>query len=441
MKFFYSVCLAYLALVVSIKMQTEKTDLQASTESQEILGWIRMAVDDELVELKVNGQVVPISYRSDLKDVSAFKEIFHNLDVGNVVEITAKDYGGESYIGSAFTFTNKGGKQLTLGTDQTWTCNGKPAKINTTSSTAATKRLPSNVKLIWADEYNVKVTCIGILSQPVDNGQINVVFDDFLDSVSVNEVDLPRSPAKDDWLSVRTFNTPLQTNDVVKICGRNASSNLNKDPASIISTINFFNNEGERQTVNTNTEWKCEGQTTCLGLNKDPSTIWYKQRGKEIVVISSDAHYIWGNQNLSAMCCSIKLLKPRKEARLTLQLESYLEYIKINDKEISFTRTPDENWLENKYFSLLVRTSDRITFKIQKKGASIASMIATLNYVNSSGYATEVSTGATWICDDQAPMVIKKQPPICPDVSKQAKWITSAVVPTPDVIVCSIELN
>lgn len=457
--------LIFIALLASTARTNRVRVLNSlSTENSQDAskGQMLLRIDDQLVDVKING--VSFSFNGiDINNKDITKAIPVSLKVNTEITITAKNLGGKYQIGGAFIFKNPIGNELTIFTGSDWKCNGKPAKVfdlDMGKNDQPNDKILSKGKAIWAEEYNDLVTCQGILKQPKVDGTISVVFDDFYKDVKVNGISLPKPNVNDDWMTLREFKTPMISGDTVELCGQNVVADLTQNSASIIASIRFTNNDGQSQTINTGKDWICDDKPAVeLGRNDDPKNIWFTARGKPIDKIENSANYIWGSNKQQTTCCKTVLYKPRKEARMNLMLDKYLDKLEVNGEEILFNRVPNEVWMEPKYFSILVRSGDIVAISMRSTVPAtsvttavqplpkadpndpVPALIATIYYLNSCGITAEANTGVSWFCDDQIPKIVTKKTNYCPDVSEQAKWISTSKSPTPEVVKCSVTLK
>ena len=404
-------------------------------------------VNSLIEDIRINDMSISFSGKKDLADptkANIFNDL--NLNIGTKVEVTARNRdGGPAIIGAAFIFKNLSNQIVMSYTSSEWKCNGKPAVIETIANKAnlTSKTLPEEVNFIKAADNDSEIVCKGLLSQPRTEGNINVVVDDTITSVKLNGVQVvdTNTDDKNNWFSVRNYKPLLLTNDKIEICAKNNGNNLDENPASIMGTISFINNEGVKQTISTNSEWTCGNETAVeFGSNDDKETVWYKALGKSYDEIAADAQYIWSPRKIPDICCSVVLLKPRKEARMNLALDNYLNKLFVNGDELSFNRLDNEDWTQTKFFSILVRSGDLIELEIDRRNAKLPGLIATVFYLNSCGKEEEANTGDYWLCDGLKPNILDKKVEYCPQVSRKAKWIWS-IRDDVNIIKCSVKLK
>ena len=388
-------------------------------------GWIKIYSENSIVNfISVSG--LKVNTKQQTKNLKYFMT---NINVGNLVEFEIESNDIKSNISfiCEFLYKNNAGQDISSKVDSTWICNNELVVEETIKDNKILANFIFADRLIKSKTKSNKLICRGILQQNKVPGEISLFFNDSFQNLYINNEiqSISYLPEKNKILTLKTI---MGTDDEIKICSKNNSTDLNSNKGFLYASISFVNNEGNLQVMRTNEEWICDGSKAKVIDIPD-----YK------LLTIENAIPIWSTNNKSA-CCSIILSKERKEGRFNLQVSNYLEKLIVNEDELQFGRIQDENWMETKEFSLSIRSGDVIKISLSNKNKQ-PSFMGTIYYINNLGYMSNISTSQEYFkCENSQAVEIKNESKFCSEgkIETEAKWISTKE--RIDNITCSITL-
>lgn len=384
--------------------------------------------DDELVEFKIGGVVIPITPRVDYKFVHSFNQL--KIGPNDIISIR----GRNNY--NVFESTNPaailavinyyiGGNKYTIQTSKsTWKCDGDTAmNVATNDGTfyQIANEIPTSAQNIWAFNYNREVTCVYDPNNlpAVDNstfiGSAYINVDNELLEFKIGGKPTSFKNIGGDHTYVHYFpQIKIKATDSISITAKNWEPwNWDWNPASIMASIRYVNNLSQQITVNTSQEWVCNGLGPIIMLNNVRNKWWPQING-----IDLNASHIW-NPTLSQVCtCTYDPLR-KINARLIARVDDEFLDLWVNGEKKDFWRQGN-NWAANYVIDFYYETGWSIVIvgKNQWSGfndGNPASILVSIIYTDKDGTQKKINSDTVrWKCNNNVPMHL--------GINVQSRW-------------------
>ena len=135
-----------------------------------------------------------------------------------------------------------------------------------------------------------------------------------VDQLSVNGIPKTLPLANlDDWKWVKTFYTILNPGDVVLITGNNIKSIALGNPAGILATIWYIDQNGNNKILNTGLGWIYNGRTSInQAANNLSTSIWFTKNSGSISSNNNSSQWILELAKQDTATCTVKFLVNKK---------------------------------------------------------------------------------------------------------------------------------
>lgn len=289
---------------------------------------------------------------------------------------------------------------------------------------------------------NIYLLCIyQYVQSTLERGTIWIVCDDYLNSVSVNGVEITDKGKT--FLSGTTLgsfltNISINPGDMVTIsCSNEGGPWTNSNPAAIIATIRYFDEFGATNYFNTGTRWLCNSNYPMIQVSNFKNSIYphWQYNGGPLPMIKGNAYFLWSQDSAQNTTCSAAI--PRKSnAKIFTSVDDILVDIKVNGESIPIYGDI-RSWNSLKNIDAALNFGDIISITGENSGnapwttLNCAGILATIYWKDDFGKMNTIKTGAGWTCDGAAPMM---QGPnmsryadlILPSIASDAQWIWGA---------------
>lgn len=282
-------------------------NLQVS-DTTSFIGSAYINVDNELLEFKVGDKSIAFkNIGGDHTYVHFFPQI--KIKSTDKISITAKNWENWNWdwnpasIMSTIKYTNNLGQVVSINTSGEWICNGLGAMtmLNNVRNKwwPAINGIDLNAQHVWNVNLSPVCTCI---YDPVKktNAFLTARFDDELLEFWVNGERKDFFRFGNNWTATYKFSFYYETGQQIKVVAKNQNDRFsNNNPASILITITYNENDGSVKKINTNdTEWKCNGAVP-MNLGPNIRNRWWP----EVPGVERTAQNIWGADSAQITTC------------------------------------------------------------------------------------------------------------------------------------------
>lgn len=393
-----------------------------SSETVIYNGSANIRVDDELVEFKIGGTVIPIIQKVDYRYVHSFPLL--KIKSTDIISIKGRNYAGvyeatnPAAILASISYYDGENKVTILTSNLTWKCEGDtPMNVTPNDGTLyypVATEISGTAQNIWAFNYSREVTCVYDpnnlpavdSSSFVGNAYLNI--DNELIEFKIGGKSINFKNVGGDHTYVHYFpQIKIKSTDVISITAKNWENwNWDWNPGSIMATLKYTNNLGQVISTNTSDKWICNGLGAMTMLNNVKNKWWVPITGIDI-----NAQHIW-NVNLSPVCTCTYDPQKKVNAYATLRVDDELLEFWVNGEKKDFYPLGN-NWTAVYKISFYYETGQQITIvgKNQWGGFSEnnpASIVATIDYTDKDGSSKRINTSLSWKCNGKTPMNLGK---------------------------------
>lgn len=223
------------------------------------------------------------------------------------------------------------------------------------------------------------------------NGNLILMASDTLKSVTVNDspISLDNVGVLDNWEVVKTIPVLVKIGDILNVV---VSAGNQADFAVIMGSLIYTNSAGRTLQLNTDLNWKCNGEAgISVGKNKS-NTQW-----KVFTTIDMESDIITSKDKSKEIKCTLQVYQPTMDSDLKIFVEGSLEAIKINKSNYYFSRKV----VNPKLYELnpKIGSNDELTIIAKKITSSLPStLVATIKYIDTDGLEQQISTNEEWAC-------------------------------------------
>jgi hypothetical protein len=286
------------------------------------MGKIGVTVDNFLTEITINGE--PLKLYGDVNNWQNVKVLDADLKAGDVVSITGKNHGAVTSTNPAgiiatIQYLNLLGEVEKISTGRKWICDGTAPKLQGKNkgktvwsrvNKGPITWISNKAHWIWNTHATDSATCTitlpgGKKSKRSRMGKIDLSVDNILKSVTVNGKAVKLSGSLDNWAVVKSIKAIIRPGDEIKIAGESIGAVTAHNPASMIATIKYLDNDGKVKILNTDNTWTCDGAVPFLQGENSGDTIWKRAINEPLEKIDAKAVWIWNDKKTNSATCSV----------------------------------------------------------------------------------------------------------------------------------------
>jgi hypothetical protein len=263
---------------------------------------------------------MPIKLFGDVNNWQNLKVYSADLKIGDVISIKGKNQGkltpsNPAGMLATIQYLNPLGEIEQISTGPKWTCDGTtPLLLGKNSGKTVWNKankgsipfINKKAQWIWSNHGTDSATCTLIIpggGKRYRYGKIDLSVDNILQSVTVNGKAIKLTGPLNNWAEVKSIKTIIRPGDEIAISGQNIGAVTQHNPASMVATIKYIDNEGKLKILNTDHTWTCDGSSPYLQGENGADTIWTRAIGSSLPLINPKAQWIWNkNKSHNAIC-------------------------------------------------------------------------------------------------------------------------------------------
>lgn len=258
---------------------------------------------------------------------------------------------------------------------------------------------------------NLSLYCSVRLSTSSKQHAANTIYitaDNVVDSITINGSDLSLTGISGlgDWTQTSTVVVPfdIKEGDKIEISATNSGAWSESNPASIIATIFYKNNNGDIVKLNTNSFWTCDDAAP-LVIGNNGVGPWGPRPN-----IDSSAQHLWNSDSTKPSTRCSTSVPVSTNGTIFITVDNVITDITVGNEKVDLANAAGINdWTLTKAYDVNIKDGDIISFSGLNSGdystSNPGSIIATIIYSNSKGEKVTLNTGEDWTCDGSAPKV------------------------------------